>query len=185
MTRLVFLALCAAVAAAGCSGREEMRSAASQSGAILSQAQREAVDYARTQTELDETIVANISSFNAMAAEGTETMKADQTVWVDATMKGLFDGLKPADPATFVRALDDVSAPPEQVKPTVIDTSKVRLAVANLNELALERDLESQLSFLVQFALGVQDAFEQAQKKAAQVAGQAQADANPLVAAPR
>jgi hypothetical protein len=183
--RPALLALGFAIAMAGCAGREEMRSTASQSGAILNQAQRDAADYATAQTELDETIVANIASFNAMAAEGAQAMKADQTVWVDQTMKGYFDSLKPADPGSYLKALDEAAAPPEQAKPTVVDTSKVRLAVSNLNELAKEQDLESQLSFLVQFALGVEDAFKQAQKKAAEVAGQAQADANPLVAAPK
>ena len=183
--RCALLTLGLVTALAGCAGRPEMRSTASQSGAILNQAQSDAADYATAQTELDETIVANIASFNAMAAEGAQALKADQTVWIDQTMKGYFDSLKPADPGSYLKALDDASAAPEQAKPTTVDTSKVRLAVGNLNELAKEQDLQSQLSFLVQFALGVQDAFQQAQKKAKEVAGQAKADADPLVAAPK
>lgn len=180
--RLMLVMLGLAVVMAGCAGRDDMRSTASQSGAILNQAQRDAAAYGQAQTELDETIVANIASFNAMAAEGNEAMKSDQTIWVDSTMKGHFDSLKPLEPAAYLRSLDLAATPPEVVTPTVIDTSKVRLAVAKLNELAKERDLESQLAFIVQFAMGVKDAYDQAQQKAAGIATTAKANAKPLAA---
>lgn len=183
--RYIPIILGLAILTAGCAGRDDMRSTASQSGAILNQAQRDAAAYAQAQTDLDETIVANIASFNAMAAEGAESIKADQTVWVDQTMKGYFDSVKSAEPAAYLKALDQATTPPEQVTPTVIDTSKVRLAVAKLNELAKEQDLESQLSFIIQFALGVKDAYEQAEQKAAGIAKTANASAKPLAAAPR
>jgi hypothetical protein len=161
------------VSVAGCSGRSDMRSVASQSSAILNNAQVQATKYAEAQTRYEAAVQANMASFSKMTAIGNQGLKDAQTAWIDQAMKSKYDGARPLAVSDYQKMVDDATAAP--IAPTVItiDTSKVRQAVAKLNELAKEQTLESQLAFVIQFATAVVNAYQDAEKKAADMASKA------------
>jgi hypothetical protein len=102
-----------------------------------------------------------------MTAIGNQEAEAVQSTWVDSQMRGLYGDVKPRSLIDYQKVVDDAMAVP--IAPTVItiDTSKVRAAVAQLNELAKEETLESRVAFLTMFAKTVAAAYQDAQKKAA------------------
>jgi hypothetical protein len=169
--RLDLLAvLGAAMILAGCAGRSEMRSVASQSSAILNAAQINATKYAEAQTRYEAGAQASIAAFNKMTAIGNQEQEAVQGTWIDSTMRGLYGELGARTVDDYEEIVNDATAAP--VAPTVItiDTTKVRQAVAKLNELAKEETLQSQVAFLANFAQTVASAYQDAQKKAADMA---------------
>lgn len=160
----------AAVMLNGCAGRSDMRSVASQSSAILNAAQINATKYAEAQTRYEVGAQANIASFNKMSAIGNQAQKAAQATWIDSSMRGLFGELTPRAVADYQKVVDEATAAPIAPTAITIDTSKVRQAVSKLNELAKEQTLESQVAFLANFAATVAGAYQDAQKKAAEMA---------------
>ena len=175
MTRL-WLYLLAVLLLGGCAGRSEMRAVASQSSAILNQSQIEAARYADAQTRYEATAQATIASFSRMTAIGNQSADSVQTTWVDSTMRSIYSDLRPRSLTDYQKMVDDATAAPIAAPTITIDTSKVRQAVAKLNELAKEETLESQLAFLTTFAKTVAAAYEDAQKKAADQAKKAAGD---------
>ena len=111
MMRL-WLCLIGLLVLAGCAGRSDMRAVASQSSAILNQAQIEATRYAEAQTRYEATAQANIASYAKMTAIGTQEAEAGQTTWVDSAMSGLYNGVKPRSLADYQRIVDDATAAP-------------------------------------------------------------------------
>jgi hypothetical protein len=167
----IMAALLAAVLLTGCAGRSEMRAVASQSSAILNQTQTEAARYADAQTRYEASAQANIASFNKMTTIGNQ--EADSGTWIDSSMSGLYNGVRPRSLADYQKIIDDATAAPTAPNVITIDTSKVRAAVAQMNELAKEETLESRLAFLTMFAKAVASAYQDAQKKAADQANSA------------
>jgi hypothetical protein len=166
MTRL-WLCLLAILLLGGCAGQSEMRAVASLSSAILNQSQIEATRYADAQTRYEATAQANIASFSKMTAIGNQEADSVQTSWVDSSMRSIYSDLKPRSLTDYQKTVDDATAAPIAAPTITIDISKVRQAVAKLNELAKEETLESQLAFLTTFAKTVAAAYQDAQKKAA------------------
>jgi hypothetical protein len=160
----------------GCAGRSEMRAVASQSSAILNQSQIEAARYADAQTRYEATAQATIASFSMMTAIGDQEADSVQTTWIDSSMRSIYGDLRPRSLADYQKIVDDATAAPVAAPTITIDTSKVRQAVARLNELAKEQTLESQLAFLTTFAKTVSAAYQDAQKKAADQANKAADD---------
>lgn len=169
MKRLYVL-LAVMLALGGCAGRSDMRSVASQSSAILNAAQIQASSYADAQTRYEAGAQANIASFSKMTTIRNQEMKSAQVTWIDSSMKGIYSDLAPKAQADYSKVIDDATAAPIAPTTVTIDTSKVRSAVAKLNEFAKEHDLESQIAFLVDFGSSVAEAFKEAQKKAADMA---------------
>jgi hypothetical protein len=174
MTRL-WLCLLAVLLLGGCAGRSELRAVASQSSAILNQSQIEAARYADAQTRYEATAQANIASFSTMTAIGNQEADSVQTSWIDSSMRSIYSDLKPRSLTDYRKTVDDATAAPIAAPTIAIDTSKVRQAVAKLNELAKEQTLESQVAFLTTFAKTAA-AYQDAQKKAANQANKAADD---------
>jgi hypothetical protein len=158
------------VGVAGCSGRSDMRSVASQSSAILNNAQIQATRYAEAQTRYEAGAHANMASYSKMTAIGNQALKDGQSAWIDSAMESKYSKLKPQSTSDYQKMVDDATAAPITPAAVTIDTSKVRQAVAKLNELAKEQNLESQLAFVTQFASSLVAAYQDAQKKAAEMA---------------
>ena len=175
MTRL-WLCLLAVLLLSGCAGRSEMRAVASLSSAILNQSQIEAARYADAQTRYEATAQAIITSFSMMTAIGNQEADSVQTTWIDSSMRSTYSDLKPRSLTDYQKIVDEATAVPIAAPTITIDTSKVRQAVAKLNELAKEETLESQLAFLTTFAKTVAAAYQDAQKKAADQASKAADD---------
>lgn len=175
MMRL-YLCLFSLLVLSGCAGRSDMRAVASQSSAIMNQAQIEATRYAEAQTRYEAIGQANIASFSKMTAIGNQEAEAVQTTWVDSSMSSLYSGVKPRSLADYQKVIDDATAAPLAPTAITIDTSKVRSVVAQLNELAKEENLESRVAFLTMFAKTVSAAYQDAQKKAAAQANEAAND---------
>jgi hypothetical protein len=161
-----------AVTLSACAGRSEMRAVASQSGAILNQSQIEASRYAEAQTRYEATAQANIASFSKMTTIGNQ--QADSLTWVDSAPRRLNVDAKSL--SDYQRIVDDATAAPVAPATVTIDTSKVRQAVAKLNELSKKESLDSQIDFLANFAKTAAAAYQDAQKKAAEQATKAASD---------
>ncbi len=176
MTRIWLRLLTILLLLGGCAGRSEMRAVASLSSAILNQSQIEAAHYADAQTRYEATAQAIITSFSTMTAIGNQEADSVQTSWIDSSMRGIYSDLKPRSLTDYQKIVDEATAVPIAAPTITIDTSKVRQAVAKLNELAKEETLESQLAFLTTFAKTVAAAYQDAQKKAADQASKAADD---------
>ena len=165
--------LAISLAVGGCAGRADMRSVASQSSAILNTAQLQATKYAEAQTRYEAGARANIASFAKMTAIGNQQLKAAQVTWIDSTMKSQYSALQPLSTADYQKMVDEATAAPITPTTITIDTGKVQQAVAKLNELAREPTLESQMAFLTQFVSSIVSAYQDAKKKAADLANSA------------
>lgn len=172
--------ICLAASLAGCAGRAEVRSVASQSATILSQLQAQVVLFNTSQTGLNNVIQNNIAIYNTRAAQTDRLVKNSQITWLDPKMKAIFGEVKSAEPASYIATANDVTATTPRGPTVDVGTTNIRASVAKLNGLAEAPKLTSQVTFLVEFAKGVKSAYDEQQKKATDLSDSAATKAKAL-----
>ena len=165
---------------AGCAGREDMRNVASQSAAILSQTQAQVDLFNKSETRLNNVIQNNIATFNTMTAEANIAVNTRQASWLDPKMKAIFQEVKSGDSSLYIATANNMTASAPSAPVIAVGTEKIRVAVAKLNALAQNPNLQSQVTFLAEFGKGVKDAYDEKQKKATGLAVDASTKADAL-----
>ncbi len=166
--------------AAGCAGRADMQNVAAHSATILSHTQSDVVAFNETQTSLNNIIQDNIASFSTMTSAANLAVKTRQATSIDPKMQSLFQEMKSSDPSIYIASADDATAAIPNGPVVNVGTEKLRASVAALNALAQDPSLKSQVTFLVEFAKGVKDAYDAKQKKAQSLADAAKDNAKSL-----